>query len=327
MMQRRNLLAALAAVPASQALMPVPALAQAWPAKPIKILVPFVAGGASDQVARAIGLKLGEQLGVTVVVENRPGANGSIAAVETAKSPADGYTLLVGSIGVFAINQSLYKNPQYLSLRDMDPITLAVTTPNVLVAHPKFPANNVKELIEYAKKNVGKLSYASSGSGSSDHLSAELFKLRTKTFGVHIPYRGGAAAVTDLAGGNVDVSFQNLGPTTAHIKAGRLKALAVTSAKRVSQLPDVPTVMESGVPDFVITSWQAVMAPKGLPPEVKARLNAEVVKALNAPDVKARFSNQGFDIVANTPEQYAQFLGEEIKRWAEVVKVSGATVD
>jgi tripartite-type tricarboxylate transporter receptor subunit TctC len=326
-MKRRSLLAAAALSPALGGLASRAAHAQAWPAKPIKILVPFVAGGSSDQVARAIAQKMTEHMGATIVVENRPGANGSIAAVELMKSPADGYTVLVGSIGVFSINQSLYKNSQYQALRDFDPITLAVTTPNILVAHPKFPANTVAELIDYANKNKGKLSYASSGSGSSDHLSAELFKLRTKTFGVHIPYRGGAAAVSDLIGANVDVSFQNLGPTSAHIRAGRLKALAVTSAQRTTQFPNVPTMAEAGVPDFVVTSWQAVMAPKGLPADVRTRLHAEVTKALNSADIKTRFGNQGFDIVANTPEQYSAFLGAEIKRWAEVVKVSGATPD
>ena len=205
-----------------------------------------------------------------MVVENRPGANGAVAAEFVKNAPPDGYTFMVGSIGTFAINAALYPKLPYDPLKDLDPLTLAVTTPNVLVAHPKFPANTVRELIEYAKKNPGRVTYASSGTGSSDHLSAELFKLQTGTFGPHVPYRGGAAAMGDLIAGNVDVSFQNLGAAIGHIRSGRLKALGVTSTARVGQLSDVPTVIEQGLPDFVVTSWQAFMAPRG-PAAARAR--------------------------------------------------------
>ena len=299
----------------------------AWPSKPIRLVVPFVAGGSSDIVARSVVPRMQTALGQNVVVENRPGANGAIAASEVARAPADGHTFMVGSIGVFAINAALYPKLPYDPVKDLEPLTLAVVTPNVLVAGDKFPARDVRALVEYARRNPGKLSWASSGTGSSDHLSAELFKLQTGTFGVHIPYRGGAAAMADLIGNNVDVSFQNLGAAMGHIKAGRLKALGVTSERRHPQLPDVPTVAEQGLPGFVVTSWQAFMAPRGLPAPVRERLNAELVAALKAPDVKARFENQGFDVVAGTPEQFATFQREEIARWTKVVKQKGVTAD
>jgi tripartite-type tricarboxylate transporter receptor subunit TctC len=298
-----------------------------WPSKPVRLVVPFVAGGSSDIVARSVQPRMQQALGQNVVVDNRPGANGAIAATEVARAPADGYTFMVGSIGVFAINAALYPKLPYDPAKDLEPLTLAVVTPNVLVAGGKFPADDVKSLVAYARKNPGRLSYASSGTGSSDHLSAELFKLQTDTFGVHIPYRGGAAAMADLIGGNVDVSFQNLGAAMGHIKAGRLKALGVTSEKRHPQLPDVPTVVEQGLPGFVVTSWQAFMAPRGLAPEIRARLHAELVAALSAPDVRERFATQGFDVVAGTPEQFSAFQREEIVRWTKVVKHKGVTPD
>ena len=300
--------------------------AQAYPAKPVRILVPFVPGGTSDLVARAIGQKLGEA-GYTVVVENRPGANGSVAADVLAKSPPDGYTLMVGSIGTFAINMSLYKSAPYNTVRDFDAITVAVRTPNVLITPPNFPANSLKEFIDYARKNPGKISYGSSGSGSSDHLSAELFKQQTKTFGVHIPYRGGAAAQMDVMSGAIEASFQNFGTVVPFIKAGKMKALAVTSKERMPQLPDVPTVIESGLKGFDVTSWQALAAPKGTPKDIINKLHADVTKGLRSADVSQRFTAQGFEIVANTPTEADAYFKAEIDRWATVVKASGATVD
>ncbi|MEY2658941.1 MAG: hypothetical protein RLZZ123_113 [Pseudomonadota bacterium] len=305
---------------------PLWAGAQPYPSKPVKILVPFVAGGTSDIVARAVAQKLNEA-GYTTVVENRPGANGSIAAEALSKSPNDGYTLLVGSIGTFAINMGLYKNPKYDVLRDFDAVTVAVRTPNVLVVPPKFPANNLKEFIDYARKNPGKVSYGSSGSGSSDHLSAEMFKLQTQTFGVHIPYRGGAAAQTDIMAGNIEASFQNFGTVVPYIKAGRMKALGVTSRQRMPQLPDVPTLIESGLKDFDVTSWQAVAAPKGTPPEVIKKLHADISRGLNSPEMTQRFNDLGFEVVTPSPADAQAFFKAEIERWATVVKASGATVD
>lgn len=309
------------------ALLPQIVLAQAYPNKPIKILVPFTAGGSSDIIARSIGIKLAEIMGQPVVVENRAGANGAIAAEMTAKAPADGYTILVGSIGVFSINPALYKALPYQPLRDFDLLTVAVRNPNILIATPKFPANTVAELIDYLKKNPGKTSFVSSGSGSSDHLSAELFWQRTGTTGIHVPYKGGSAAMTDLIGGAVDVSFQNLGAASGHINGGRLKAIAVTSDKRVPQFPNVPTMAEAGIPGFEVYSWQAVVAPKGLPKDVLAKLQAGVVAALNAPDNKARLEAQGFEVVANSSEQFNEFLKGELARWKGVVDTAGIKAD
>ena len=302
--------------------------AQPYPSRPIKILVPFTAGGSSDMVARAIGAKLPDSLpGATIVVENRPGANGSIAADLLAKSPADGYTLLVGSIGTFAINVALNPKLTYHPLRDFDLVTVAVRNPNILIATPKFPANTLAELIAHMKKNPGRTSMVSSGTGSSDHLSAELLWQRTGTTGIHVPYKGGSAAMTDLIGGAVDASFQNLGAASGHIKGGRLKALAVTSDKRSPVFPDVPTMAEAGVSGFEVYSWQAVAAPKGLPKDVYAKINAAVIAALQAADTKTRFDAQGFDVVANTPEQFGEFLKGEIARWTQVVNAAGIKPD
>ena len=300
--------------------------AQGYPVKPVRILVPFVAGGTSDLVARAIAQKLTET-GYTIVVENRPGANGSLAAEALAKLPADGYTLLVGSIGTFAINMSMYRNAKYDTMRDFEAITVAVRTPNVLVTSPNLPANSLKEFIDYAKTNPGKISYGSSGSGSSDHLSAELFKLQTGTFGVHIPYRGGAAAQMDLMAGNIEASFQNFGTVVPYIRAGKMKALAVTSRERMPQFPNVPTVIESGLSGFEVTSWQAVAAPKGTPKDIINKLQADIAKGLRAADLTQRFTEQGFEIVVNSPPEASAFFKEEIDRWGKVVKASGAAVD
>ncbi len=319
-------LIALTALTALCALASSPALAQPYPNKPVKVLVPFVAGGTSDIVARAIAQKLTEA-GYTALVENRPGANGSIAGEALAKSPPDGYTIMVGSIGVLAINMSLYKNPKYDVVKDLEAVTVAISTPNVLITPPNFPANNLKEFIDHARKNPGKISYGSSGSGSSDHLSAELFKQQTKTFGVHIPYRGGAAAQVDIMAGVIEASFQNFGTVVPYIRAGKMKALAVTSKARMPQLPEVPTMIESGMAGFEVTSWQAVAAPKGTPKDIITKLNADITRGLRAADISKRFGDQGLDIVANTPEQAGAFFKQEIERWATVVKASGAAVD
>jgi len=299
------------------------AAAQAFPSKPIRVVIPFVAGGSSDITGRAIASKFQELLGQPGVVENRPGANGAIAAEFVAKSDADGYTVLVGSIGVFSINAALFKELRYHPLRDFAPITLAVTTPNVLITRPALAAGSMKEVVEFAKKNPGRLSYCSSGSGSSDHLTAELLKQMTGTFVLHVPYRGGAACQTDLMGGQVDLSFQNLGAVTGYIKGGRMKALAVTSKARHPQLPEVPTVAEAGFPGLVVTSWQAAAAPVKTPREVVARLNDAMVRALRSPDIRERMNQIGFDVVASTPEEFGRFMKEEVERWTQVVQKGG----
>jgi tripartite-type tricarboxylate transporter receptor subunit TctC len=262
-----------------------------------------------------------------VVVENRPGANGAIAADLTAKAPADGYTVLVGSIGTFAINVALQPKLPYNTLRDFDLLTVAVRTPNLLICNPKVPATTLPQLLGYLKQNPGKVSFASSGTGSSDHLSAELLWQRTGTTGIHVPYKGGSAAMTDMIGGSAECSFQNLGAVSGHVKGGRLKAIAVTSGKRNPVFPDVPTMAEAGVPNFEVYSWQAVVAPKGLPKDVGSKLHSAIIGALNNPETKARFDTQGFDVVANTPEQFADFLKGEIGMWQKVVETGGIKAD
>jgi tripartite-type tricarboxylate transporter receptor subunit TctC len=298
-------------------------VAQNFPSKPIRVVIPFVAGGSSDIVGRAIASKFQETLGQPGVVENRPGANGAIAAEFVAKADPDGYTILVGSIGVFTINPALFKDLRYQSARDFAPITLAVTTPNVLVTRPDLSAGSMKELVEYARENPGRLSYCSSGTGSSDHLTGELFKQAAAIFAVHVPYRGGAACQTDLMGSQLDFSFQNMGAVTNYIRAGRMKALAVTAKNRHPQLPNVPTTAEAGFPELEVTSWQAAVAPAKTPREVVSKLNEASVKALRSPEVRERMNQIGFDVVAGTPEELGKFMQEEIYRWTKVVARGG----
>lgn len=299
------------------------ALAQAFPSKPIKIVIPFVAGGSSDIVGRAIGSKFQDLLGQPAVVENRPGANGAIAAEYVAKADPDGYTVLVGSIGVFSINAALFKDLRYQPVRDFAPITLAVTTPNILIAKPSLPVSSAKDLVDYAKKNPGKLSYCSSGTGSSDHLTGEVFKQTADIAAVHVPYKGGAACQTDIMGNQVDFSFQNLGAVTNYIRAGKMKALAVTAPARNPQVPEVPNAKEAGFADLVVTSWQAAAAPAKTPREVVAKLNDAMVRTLRSPEIRERMNQIGFDVVAGTPEEFGAFMKAEVERWTKVVERGG----
>lgn len=318
MIRRRPLLAAGAAL-----LPGLAARAQGFPSRPITVLVPFVAGGPSDIVARAIALKLGQTLGQPVVAENKPGANGAVAARLLQRAAPDGHTLLVGSIGVFAINQALRPDVGYDALTDFEPLMLAVTTPNVLAVHPSVPAKTVPELVAWLKASPGKASYSTSGVGSSDHLTMELFKLRTGTDIVHAPYQGGAAAATDLIAGNVQVTFQNMPTVSGHIQGGRIRALAITAEKRHPTLPDVPTMKEAGIDDFIVTSWQAAHAPKGTPEPILATLNTEMVKAMRAPDVSQRMEQIGFTVEASTREAYRAFQQAEVARWKQVIDQAG----
>jgi tripartite-type tricarboxylate transporter receptor subunit TctC len=307
------------------AALPLCAFAAEYPERNITVIVPFPAGGASDMTARLVVPKLAESLKQSVIIDNRAGANGALGAVAVKQAPADGYTLLVGSIGVFAINPALFKDLRYDPQKDFDLLTLLVRTPNVLVASPDFPANNVGELIEHLKKNPGKITFASSGTGSSDHLTAALFWQKTGTDGIHVPYRGGGPAINDLIAGHTNVSFQNLGAIAQQVQGGRLKALAVTSDKRTATLPDVPTMAEAGVKDLEVYSWQAAAAPKGLPPAVKTKLEAEFMASANSPDVKAKFEAVGFDVVASNAEQFARFLADETARWKLVIETGKIT--
>jgi tripartite-type tricarboxylate transporter receptor subunit TctC len=299
----------------------------AYPERNISVIVPFPPGGASDITARLVTTKLAERLKQTVVIDNRAGANGALGAQAMRQAAPDGYTLLVGSIGVFAINPVLYKNLRYDPLKDFDLLSQVVRTPNVLVASPSFPANSVGELIEHLKKNPGKVTFASSGTGSSDHLTAALFWQKTGTTGIHVPYTGGGPAINDLIAGHANVSFQNLGAISQHVKSGRLKALAVTSDGRAATLPDVPSMGQAGINDLVVYSWQSAAAPKGLPAVVKGKLEAELVASANAADIKSKFEAIGFDVVASNGEQFAKFLAAEIARWKSVVETGNITAE
>ena len=290
-----------------------------YPTKTVTVVVPFPAGGSSDMVGRVLAQKWHDKLGGTFIVENKPGATGAIGAAAVKNAPADGYTLLVSSLAVFVVNPHLQKSLPYDPSRDFDLLSVAVQAPNVLVANPSFPANNVADLIAQLKKNPGKVSFATSGAGSSDHLTAELFWQQTGTQGLHVPYKGGAPAIQDVIAGHADVSFQNINAVLTQIQSGKLKALAITSAKRSPLLPNVPTLAESGVKNAEVYSWQAVAAPKGLPADVKAKLVKGIEEGLRDPEVSKKLTDLGFEIVANTPEQFAKFQSQELARWKKVI--------
>jgi len=299
------------------------AAAQQYPSRTVTVVVPFTPGGSSDITARTVSAKLQESLGQGFVIDNKPGANGSLGGKFVAAAQPDGYTLFVGSIGVFAINPVLYKDLGYNPLKDYDLLSVAVRTPNSLVTRANFPANTVAEFVDYVKKNPGKVSFASSGTGSSDHLTAALFWQKTGTSGIHVPYKGGSAAHLDLIAGNVDASFQNLGSITQHVKAGKMKLLAVTGAARDAAAPNVPTLTEAGVPGIEVYSWQAFVAPKGLPQNVKDRLQPALIAAIKHPDVVKRFTEMGFEVVGSSPAEFNKFLNEELARWKQVVDAGG----
>ena len=301
--------------------------AQPWPAKPVTLLVPFPPGGSSDMIARTLAPKLQEKLGGSFIVDNKAGAGGTIGALAATKAPADGYTIFVTSLGPLVIGPHLMKSAGYDALKDFDYITVAVQAPNVLAVPAASPPKNVADVLAYLKANPGKMSFASSGNGSSDHLTAELFWQTTGTRGLHIPYKGGAPAMTDLLGGQVDATFMNINTGLANIKAGKLRALAITSNKRSPLLPDVPTLDELGIKGVDVYSWQAFAAPKGLPADIKTKLHAALVAGLNDPQIKMKLLDLGFEIVANTPEQFTAFQAAEFARWKKVIEVGKITAE
>lgn len=291
----------------------------AWPDKPITLVVPFPPGGSTDLIARTLSGKMAEKMGAgTFVVDNKPGATGTIGASQVARATPDGYTLLVASLGPFVIAPHLIK-VNYDALKDLDPLTVVVQAPNVLVVPAASPHKSLADVIAYQKANPGKMSFASSGNGSSDHLTAELFWQQTNTSGVHVPYKGGGPVMTDLLGNQVESSFMNINTAMPQIKAGKLRALSITSAKRSPLLPDVPTLEEGGVKDANVYSWQAVAAPKGLPADVKKRLVDAISATIKDPQVAPKLLELGFEVVLNTPEQFAVYQAAEYSRWQKLI--------
>jgi len=301
--------------------------AKEYPTKPISFVVPFAPGGATDVVARLISTRLTEVLGKPVVVENRPGAGGTIGSGLVAKAAPDGHTLLMGTIATHGIGPSLYPNIPYDALRDFIPVTQAASQVYVVVVHPSVPATSLAQLIELAQAKPGSLTYASAGSGTAAHLFAELFKTKSRLDLVHVPYRGAGPAMADLVAGQVSMTFDVLLTTLTHIQAGSLRPLAVTSARRAAVLPDVPTLAEAGIKDYDAVGWNGVFLPAATPPEIVARLAKEIRAILNEPAVKSRITEQGAEVVASSPDEFAGFVRDEIARWAEVVRATNTRID
>ncbi len=305
------------------ALSPAAVFGQAYPSKLIRVIVPFSPGGTSDTIARTLGAKLTESLGQQVLVENRTGFAGNIGAAAAAKSPPDGYTLFVGNVGPVAINGSIYKNPGYDSIKDFAPITLVVTSPQLVVVHPSLPAKTFREFNALVKSRKDTLNFASSGPGTIAHLAAEMYKRMGKVDLVHVPFKGSALYTAALVGGHLDVAFSDVAPVLPHVKAGRLRALAVTSLKPTPLVPGVPTVAESGFPGFEATSWWGVLAPAGTPAPVVTRLNTELVRILMLADVKETFAQMGNDTVTSSPAEFSNFIKSEIAKYAKLVAEVG----
>jgi tripartite-type tricarboxylate transporter receptor subunit TctC len=303
------------------------AFAQAWPAKPVTLLVPFPPGGSTDMIARTLGTKLQEKLGQSFVVENKAGAGGTVGAGQAKRAAPDGYTIFVSSLGPFVIGPHLIKNVPYDPLKDFDYITVAVQAPNVLAVPVNSPHKSFADVLKFMQANPGRMSFASAGNGTSDHLTAELLWQETGTKATHVPYKGGAPAMSDLIAGQVDATFMNINTGLPNIKGGKLRALAITSTKRSPLLPDVPTMEELGFKGVTVYSWQAFAAPKGLPADIKAKLHEGLVAGLNDPTVKPKLLELGFEIVGNTPEQFTAFQAAEFARWKKVIEVGKITAD
>jgi tripartite-type tricarboxylate transporter receptor subunit TctC len=299
----------------------------AYPSRPVKLVIPFPPGGPLDIVGRAIAQKLTDAWGQSVVVDNRPGAGGNIGADLVAKAAPDGYTIVMGALSTHAVNPSLYAKMPYDAVADFAPITLVAVTPNVLVVNAALPVNSAKEFIAYAKANSGKLAFGSGSNGSAGHLAGELFKVDTGIDVTHVPYKGGAPAMQALLAGDTQFMFDNLANATPQVKAGKLKALAVTTAQRSKLAPELPTMAEAGLPGFDISTWFGLFAPAGTPKEIIAKWNAEVAKILNSPEMREKLIAQGAEPVPTTPEQFAAFMKSEIPKYAKIIKASGAKVD
>jgi tripartite-type tricarboxylate transporter receptor subunit TctC len=309
------------------AALPFHAGAQTYPSKPIRFVVPYPAGGPLDTVARLLGQKVAESTKQPVIVDNKPGAGGNIGADAVAKAPPDGYTILMGAVATHAINPTLYAAMPYDASRDFIPVTQVASTPNVLVVNPSVPAANVREFIAYAKANPGKLNFGSGSTGSAGHLAGELFKTMAGVDMTHVPYKGAAPAMNDLIGGQIQLMFDNLASSLAQVRAGRVKALAVTTARRSALAPELPTIAESGLPRFDINTWFGIFVPAGTPRAVVERLHAEFTRALAAPDVRERMIALGAEPAGNKPEEFAAYIRAEADKYARVIRASGAKAD
>ena len=301
--------------------------AESFPTKPIRLVVASAAGGASDIVARLMADRLTQSLGQPVVVEAKPGANGNIAAELVASSPADGYTLMMGTIGVLAINPSLYKGVRFDPLKDFAPVARLVSFSNMLIVKPSLPVNSVAQLVDYAKRNPGRLRYGSPGAGGSPHMAMVVFGQMTATDLVHVPYKGAAPALTDLMGGHIDLAFSDPLLTLPHVRAGKVRALAVSGNARLATAPDVPTVAEAGVSGYAVSGWLGIVAPAGTPQDRIVKLNAALNNALALPDVRAKLVEQGSTVIAGTPQEFGSFIRSEFYRWKKVVDDARLVVD
>ena len=325
-MSRCPLMAGLALISSALSATAAPA-ADPYPARPIRMISPYAPGGGSDTLARVLGSKLAETIGQHVVVDNRPGAAGSLGAELVAKATPDGYTVLVTPSAVLTINPHLHPKLRYHPFRDFAHITAATNSPYLLVVSPKIPVKNVKELVAYAKANPGKLSYGSSGNGSSTHLAGVLLSRTAGVDILHVPYKGAAPAIVDLLAGNIQMRFSSVVPVLPHVRSGRLRGLAISSAKRYGPLPETPTISESGLPGYVVESFYVVAAPAGTPRAIVARLNKEIVAKLKHPDMAARMAADGAEVIGSTPDEATRMIREDFSRWAQPVKDSGARAD
>ncbi|HET6265048.1 MAG TPA: tripartite tricarboxylate transporter substrate binding protein [Usitatibacter sp.] len=319
-----------AVIGAASALIGVPGVAsaqQTYPSKPIRFVVPYPAGGPLDTVARLLGQRVSESVKQPVIVDNKPGAGGNIGADAVAKSAPDGYTILMGAVATHAINPTLYASMPYDAARDFAPVTQVASTPNVLVVNPSVPAANVREFIAYGRANPGKLNFGSGSTGSAGHLAGELFKTMAGIDMTHVPYKGAAPAMNDLVGGQIHLMFDNLASSLAQVRAGRIRALAVTTSRRSALAPDLPTVIESGLPGFDISTWFGIFVPAGTPRDVVDRLHGEFTRALAQPDVREKMLNLGAEPVGNRPEEFAAFIRGEAEKYAQVIRASGAKAD